>query len=520
MTITIREAIQLPDMVQTRLVAGEAGLDNVIRWVTIVEILEDVTRLQEGEFLITTGYGLQDTPEKMANFIPSLVARKLSGVALHTGFYLQEIPAFLRKMADRHSLPLIEIPAQLNFSTVTRAILQPIINRQFETMAYSAAIHHQMIEAALSHGGLPAIAKILAELTGGRVELSDVFGDRVLTIGDSPETSIDSQTGFTVPIRAHLETYGQLTLTKPQNQWQELDYIAIKHAATLCALEYMKERAIVTTEWRMQGDLAEELLQGRATAGRELEARSQMLGYSLTGRHLVAAIQVGQCGPAALPSAEQSTRVSTIVQRLVARKQISCLSRQRSDLLLLLLHARPENERFLRDFVKEWTRLYPQEPVQVGVSLARSQLSELGEAAKEAIFSVKTAPLVGGRRHVLRYDELQGYQFLFPFHQQAQQLEMLWRPLLAKLLEHDQKHGQQLFETLQVYFRQNLNGLQSAQALYIHRHTLKYRLQQIEEKTGCDLSDHAQRWQLQLAVMAYRLHHLLYPEDLPIPKSL
>ena len=114
MTITIREALQLPDMVQTRLIAGAGGLDNPIRWVTIVEVLEDTSRLQEGEFLITTGFGLTGNPMRLSSFIPSLAKQKLSGVAIHTGFYLREIPEAFIEMANRHQLPLIEIPTEIN----------------------------------------------------------------------------------------------------------------------------------------------------------------------------------------------------------------------------------------------------------------------------------------------------------------------------------------------------------------------------------------------------------------------
>src|SRR5690606_8150436 len=98
-------------------------------WVTIVEVLEDETRLQPGEFLITTGYGLADDEPRLRNFIPALARQGLSGVAIHTGFYLGSIPQVCIDAANQYQLPLIEIPSQLNFSTVTKAMLVPIMNR-------------------------------------------------------------------------------------------------------------------------------------------------------------------------------------------------------------------------------------------------------------------------------------------------------------------------------------------------------------------------------------------------------
>ncbi|BBP87610.1 hypothetical protein BsIDN1_12280 [Bacillus safensis] len=49
----------------------------------------------------------------------------------------------------------------------------------------------------------------------------------------------------------------------------------------------------------------------------------------------------------------------------------------------------------------------------------------------------------------------------------------------------------------------------SAGELFIHRHTLSYRLKQIETRTGCSLKSTDDRMKLQLSIMAYRLSGLL-----------
>lgn len=328
MSITIREALQLPDMVQTKLIAGAGGLDHPIRWVTIVEVLEDPSRLQEGEFLITTGFGLDGDSKRLASFIPSLARQKLSGVAIHTGFYLREIPQEFIQQADLYRLPLIEIPVEINFSTITKAILQPIVNRQFETLAYSQAIHNQMIEAALSKGGLSAIIEELAKLTGGAVTLVDALGFEVVQHGPrtSERTGEEKESAHAVSIRASREHFGSLTLSKPKHLWKELDDVALQHAATLCALEYVKERAVSATEWRLKGDFVEELLSGKEMNEAELESRCRMLGYPLQGRHLVAAVRVNGNDR---DSSELHQNAITLMRRLCDRQKRSYLLRER-----------------------------------------------------------------------------------------------------------------------------------------------------------------------------------------------
>ncbi|MGE7272177.1 PucR family transcriptional regulator [Brevibacillus panacihumi] len=510
MSITIREALQLPDMVQTKLIAGAGGLDHPIRWVTIVEVLEDPSRLQEGEFLITTGFGLDGDSKRLASFIPSLARQKLSGVAIHTGFYLREIPQEFIQQADLYRLPLIEIPVEINFSTITKAILQPIVNRQFETLAYSQAIHNQMIEAALSKGGLSAIIEELAKLTGGAVTLVDALGFEVVQHGPrtSERTGEEKESAHAVSIRASREHFGSLTLSKPKHLWKELDDVALQHAATLCALEYVKERAVSATEWRLKGDFVEELLSGKEMNETELESRCRMLGYPLQGRHFVAAVRVnGQD----TDSSELHQNAITLMRRLCDRQKRSYLLRERPHCLFFVLPDERTSLLLLQQLASRWEQLYPDQPMHIGVSNPCDPLPRVDRAAEEAMFALQAYPFLAAPPDFLRYSEMRGYQFLFPYHRSQESLMALWRPLLDPLIRYDTKHNMQLLETLDAYLRHNGNGLQTSQALYIHRHTLKYRITQIEEKTGCSLEDAHQRWQLHLALMARRLQQHLYP---------
>lgn len=64
MAILVKDALSLDMMKETKLLAGENGLDRLIQWVTIVEIIEDTSRLSEGELLVTTGFGLTENKER------------------------------------------------------------------------------------------------------------------------------------------------------------------------------------------------------------------------------------------------------------------------------------------------------------------------------------------------------------------------------------------------------------------------------------------------------------------------
>ena len=62
-----------------------------------------------------------------------------------------------------------------------------------------------------------------------------------------------------------------------------------------------------------------------------------------------------------------------------------------------------------------------------------------------------------------------------------------------------------LVKTLEVFFEHNGNLSQAAEALYIHRNTLIYRMERIAEITGLDLDNTETRLAVQLALRIHRM---------------
>jgi purine catabolism regulator len=75
---------------------------------------------------------------------------------------------------------------------------------------------------------------------------------------------------------------------------------------------------------------------------------------------------------------------------------------------------------------------------------------------------------------------------------------------IGPLLAYDRENGTQLTKTLGVYLAENQSKQQTAKALYIHRQTLYYRLEQIGQLLGKDWDSPARRLALETALSAHR----------------
>ena len=88
------------------------------------------------------------------------------------------------------------------------------------------------------------------------------------------------------------------------------------------------------------------------------------------------------------------------------------------------------------------------------------------------------------------------------------QLYALQDPVLDCLIRSDAELNLDLIQTLETYLDCGRNGKLAAGKLFIHRNTLKMRLDRIEALTGQDLSnpDHCFRLRFALYVRRFMVH--------------
>lgn len=84
-------------------------------------------------------------------------------------------------------------------------------------------------------------------------------------------------------------------------------------------------------------------------------------------------------------------------------------------------------------------------------------------------------------------------------------LRDLGRQLLQPLLDFDERHGAGLVETLRAYLEDDGSVAQVAERFYVHRNTVRYRLNQIEKLTGRTLTPTQDRVQFWLALHALQI---------------
>ncbi|HET7579469.1 MAG TPA: PucR family transcriptional regulator ligand-binding domain-containing protein [Bacillales bacterium] len=505
MAITVEEALRLPELKKTKLVAGFQGVWREITWVTILEIIEDVTRIHDGEFLITTGYGLNNQPQNTGKIIESLAEQKLSGVAVHTGYYLDTIPPAMIEAAEKCRLPLIEIPKHMTFSGITKVILEKVVNTQMKFVSYAQHIHEELTSLVLQNYGMPTITRKLAKMTDARIKILDKSGDLIdqyPKAGNQRASHPGENHHFEYPILVDERLYGFLHGEK-ETPFSQFEQLAIRQASTIYAIEFLKLKIVEDTKMYLQGDFLDDLLQRGYVNEQAAIERGRQLGYDLSGQNLVILIQ----------SSDLDNTVQ-VTMNLFNENNEKYMLRQKSDHIVVLHMSErhtnaEENIERLGHAIIERVKSANQgdDTIVIGMGAPVLGVAGIADSAKQARYALLFSHYM--KKELIPFGDLGAYQLFIQMKDNGTDLTPYYMSVLGPLLEYDEKHHSHLIKTFEAYIENNLKLQSTADQLFIHRHTLTYRLEQIKKKTGKDVHLANERIQLHLAVMAFRIDQML-----------
>ncbi len=543
MTITVGEVLQLQSLLKATLLAGKSGLNREVQWVNIQEVLDCLDLLNPGEFLITTGFGLGQDLTLQVTLIKELAARELSCLAIQTGFYLDKVPATLIEQADYLGFPLIELPKDASFRSLTEEILRQVVDRQNQLLEYADRIQTLMTEAAMQKQDLGQIAQVLAEIMARPVhiltpafaplgvgrpkanekspfpetgkELDARLKEEFALISDNgllpglhdPKGNglhprqIKNLTGVSdqvlIPIWGGNKIFGYLSALESSIPFSRRDLTALSRAAVICSFIILKEQAALDAELKLREDFLTDLLSGSFGTEDAIRRRASLLGYDLEGPQTVLKLE--------WESTDPDLRKVLMDKVKVYLETLTChyLVRGGSkDITVILGGAKADSPAICSNLVALLGSLVSR--LYCGVGEPALNLCDLQLRYAEAEEALRLSQALGQNKTAAFFSEMGVYRLLFRL-KGTPELREFYDQTIASLVEYDQNHFSEYIETLETYFGCGGNGLDAARNLYIHRHTLTYRLERIKQITGLDPNNPSQALQLQLGLVAARL---------------
>src|SRR5919202_1139257 len=136
---------------------------------------------------------------------------------------------------------------------------------------------------------------------------------------------------------------------------------------------------------------------------------------------------------------------------------------------------------------------------------------DLHRAGAESLLAANVAE--GRGQSALSFEETGAYRLLLPaMSEDRAELQRFYEETVAPLVSYDEQYETDLVQTLETFLDADGNVAGTAQRLFTHRHTVRYRLERVRDLTGLDVASTDGRERLGLGLKAMRVLGIASPQ--------
>jgi sugar diacid utilization regulator len=380
------------------------------------------------------------------------------------------------------------------------------------------------VSAAVESGaGLPEVARATSRALAASVVVLDATGSILAVACGSPADEHAVLTdGQVLDLRVADTKVGELRYRAPG----EMPAPAlVRYVGTLIGLEVERSRAPERASEVAVAGFLRDLLDRKVTDRENIVARANELGSDLAGG---ASVVVARAHPQAPEEGDWRARVLAIVERgargpapgsLAAavdwskRDGLPRPGNHDGEVVIVVPGADPDQARRTAESVlRELDANLTSYHLAVAISRPATDPADVHRAGAEALLAANVAE--AQRTELLAFEDTGAYRILLPaMSEDPAELQRFHDETVAPLIAYDEQYDTELVRTLESFLEADGNVAKTAQKLYTHRHTIRYRLERVKELSGLDVSSTDGRERLSLGLKAMRVLGIAAPQS-------
>ncbi|RNB89684.1 GAF domain-containing protein [Brevibacillus fluminis] len=311
---------------------------------------------------------------------------------------------------------------------------------------------------------------------------------------------------------------GYVGVSIRKNEVDMVVRITLNHALDVYAIQFIKQKLVLDVKEQVKDGFIHQLF------SEKIEEKEKLIEYANLFN-----VNIFQSNKIAVFSIECKQRVSEEEDLLsIEAKKTWLWERIREELLQFdpgMMVSRKAGkyllivpEKKVRETKDYWEKLYSrmtkmippnmqEMDILLGIGTSTKTLEDYYLCLRQALQALKIVTTNYPSKKFLSFESLGSYSVLYNL-QETLAAKMFVKNVLEPLQSYGNGNGKgkDLFDTLRVYLLMNGNLKETAEALFIHRSSLKYRLGKITELLKCDIDDAEERFNLMLAYKLYDLY--------------
>ena len=539
-TITVEDIRKLALPLGTRVISGDGLLNRPATWTTVVypEETFQSKSLQPGEMILVAAHeaSSRNGPNMDVEIVRLAADAKASAVV----FSEATTPNAVAE-AKAYNIPLLVLPAGSRVRMVEKTVISLLVDRKGQLERRGTQIYRQLTQISSRNEGMAELINAMARLTNKAVVIQDkrlrvlehtlqpqfvaTWEDIEQFLRRADNLPVEMQDRHRVneienpaliqslpipglarlvaPIVTNGIGRGFLSIVGHDSDIDDIDLLVTEHGAAACALEMAKQKAVSETEKRLRGTFLDRLLIGDVSQ-QEAIRQGERFEHDMTQTHVAIVVSWRGDNPPSM------RRLETLINSLIENQRTSGLVWQREkEREIVVFHATDPKDpvdhslRLTNAFAKEINRQYPQNHIAIGLGQSARDISAWRTSYRDAVQAMELAVRLQTDTP-LYIGDLGVYQLILSLSDREKLTEFCERTL-GSLVDYDMRQNADLIKTLEAFFNCHGNLSQTAEVLIVHRNTLLYRMNRINEIAQIDLNRPETRLALHLALTIRRL---------------
>ncbi len=518
--MTLKDFLSLPFTEDFRLLNSIPDTGNIpVEYISILEPpVENFVRTNE--IILSTALSVRDKPEELYHFIQDLQQSGAAAVVFafpNDDFSLlnSQLPLF-----EALHFPIISMSWKHLFSDVVENTLKEIWAVDNETQSYLESMQRELLNYYIQGKTLDDAAELLYKYLASDILISDanhhiLATNRSVRAPASAQRLNDCLNAFRrIEIASGAHLYGYVLI-------DPATYAVTLHspAATQCistplTLWFDREWSITASKMKSKEDFVWKLAQHEFSSPQEAISKADLLGFQADTTYACLAADVFSWGgsgqnddiyasSSVLPS---NTMIEEQVVESAHEMGLAVMTALHKQRLIIFLET-PENilsaalaEKYLDFFEHNIRQSTPSLRFLWGYDNLGRPIDSIYLGYKNAVTALRLCQDSHGAisRSCFQHSVLPKAISLLCANGE---IVAMANSVLKGVLAYDAEKNTDYLETLKVYIKTNYNISETARVMHLHRQSLLYRLEKLEDLCKLSLKKHKDLFLLELCIM-------------------
>lgn len=521
MEISLKDLLSCRFFSTARVLAGEGGLSNLVTSVTVLDSPDAAKYIKGGELVVTTAYSLLNNERAQKEVIVELAKNGAAGLGLKLRFFQHQLPKVMEETAQELNFPIIAISDEYAYTDIYEFVKSHLISRVTGEVKREDEVFKEINESTYKEG-LMGVVKTLYKWTG--LQSLILYGNQFLIYppGEAAEeipmnpdkwhkkaVNVNFAQGVSYyywekagvsylwlgkPLFENGREQGYVMLLKGNRDFVRDDYLMLEGAASACIVELKRLKSLVNLRRKYRRNFLENLLKGKY-AWDEASYHAQELDFHLPEEGMVVLVKFV---PPIIDLFQEGdiTEVENIIVNILGKRVLFGLL-EKDKMVICLPHQPEKYLPLIEKMYQQLSEALTAAKIIIGIGRA-AEFYDLKKSYEEALNAITIGSCLNFTPQIYHFSKL-GFYRLLKLPEMEQEMIRYYEDYLKPLEIHD-RQDLELLKTLECFIESNYSYRVTAERMFIHPNTVRYRISLIEKKCRVNFKYAYDRLNMEIAL--------------------